>query len=147
MRDAISNHTVVNLGELALSGTTPGVSDYVDTRGYDSVSIVLLTGTVTDAGTVDGFTAVLEESADTTGAAASAVVAADTVNLVNTIQVTADTDDNVNAGGMGYNGTERYVGATVTGTAGTDANVTVLAILHRPHRAPADFVGTSVART
>ena len=36
MRDNISNVQYVNLGSLTLSGTTPGLSGYLDTRGFDA---------------------------------------------------------------------------------------------------------------
>lgn len=147
MRDLISNSQMVHLGNVTLSGTTPATSSYVDLRGFEGCTIVMVNNTVTDAGTASGFTATLQESADTTGAAATTVAVGDTVGGAATIAVTLDAADNVIAGAIGYLGGERYVGITVTGTTGTDADVSVYAILGKPHRAPTTFIGTAVART
>lgn len=147
MRDMISNKQMVHLGNLALSGTTPAASSYVDLKGFDACTIVVVNNTITDAGTTSGFTATLQESADTTAAAASTVATSDTVGGANTITVTSDSADNAIAGAIGYKGNERYVGISVTGTTGTDADVSVFAILNKPHRAPTTFAGTAVART
>lgn len=147
MRDMISNTQMVHLGNLALSGTTPATSSYVDLAGYGACTIVVVNNTVTDAGTASGFTATLQESADTTAAAASTVATGDTVGGANTITVTSDSADDAIAGGIGYKGNERYVGVSVTGTTGTNADVSVYACLGKPEQAPTTFIGTAVART
>lgn len=147
MRDMISNTQVVHLGNLALSGTTPAASAYVDIQGFSAATIMVVSNTITDAGAAAGFTATLQESADTAAASAATVAVADTVGGANTIAVTADDADNTVAGGIGYIGNKRYVGISVTGTTGTDADVSVYAILGKPHQAPATFIGTAVART
>lgn len=144
MRDNISNVQYVNLGSLTLSGVTPGVSGYLDTKGFGAASIMVVNGTITDAGTAEGFTVTLQESADT--AAASAVTATETVNG-GTVTVTSDTADDVVAGAVGYLGSERYIGVTVTGTTGTDAVITLVGVLGKPHLAPTDIAGAVVART
>lgn len=147
MRDMLNNKQVVHLGNLTLSGTTPATSAYVDLRGYDAATIVVINNTVTDAGTASGFTVTLQESADTAAASAGTVATGETVDGSNTVVVTSDSADDTNAGGMGYRGDDRYVGVSAVGTTGTDADITILAVLNIPHRAPATFVGTSVART
>lgn len=147
MRDMLSNKQVVHLGNVTVSGTTPATSSYVDLRGFDACTIVVVVNTVTDAGTASGFTVTLQESPDTAGASASSVVAADTTDGTTTITVTSDSADNTNAGGFGYVGGERYVGITVTGTTGSDADISILAVLNKPHRAETTFIGTAVART
>lgn len=147
MRDALSNKTVTHLGNVTVSGTTPATSAYVDTRGFDDCTIVVVANTVTDAGTTAGFTVTLQESADTTAAAAGTVATSDTVDGTNTVTVTSDTADNTNAGGLGYRGGERYVGITVTGTTGSDADISILAVQGHAHQAPTTFIGTAVART
>lgn len=147
MRDMISNTQSVHLGNVTVSGTTPATSAYVDLQGYDAATIMVVANTVTDAGTAAGFTVTLQESADTTAAAASTVATTDTVNGANTIAVTSDSADNTVAGGFGYVGNERYVGITVTGTTGSDADISIIAELGKPHKAPTTYVGTSVART
>lgn len=147
MRDMLNNKQVVHLGTVAISGTTPAVSAYVDTKGFDACTITVLNGTVTDAGTASGYAVTLQESADTTAAAAASVAAADAVEGVVALTETVDANDDVMLGGMGYNGSERYVGVTVLGTTGSSAEVHVVAILNKPHRRATTFNGTAVART
>lgn len=144
MRDNVNNVQYVNLGSLTLSGTTPGLTGYLDTRGFDAASIMLVNGTITDAGTAAGFTATLQESADTTGAAAA--TATETVEG-GTITVTSDAADNVVAGAVGYTGSARYIGLTVTGTTGTSAVVTAIGVLSKPSAAATTIAGAVVART
>lgn len=144
MRDNLSNVQYVNLGSLTLSGTTPGLSGYLDTRGFDAASIVVMNGTITDAGTAAGFTVTLQESADTAGA--SAVTATETY-YASTVTVTSDTADDVVAGAMGYAGNARYLGVTVTGTTGTNAVITLLGVLSKPSAAETTLAGAVVART
>lgn len=147
MRDIFSNQQIVHLGNLSLSGTTPAASAYVDLKGFNAATIYLVSNTITDAGTTAGFTATLQESADTTAAAAATVATAATVGGANTITVTSDDADNTVAGGIGYIGSERYVGLSVVGTTGTAADVSVIAVLGKPAVAPTTTVGTAVART
>ena len=144
MRDNISNVQYVNLGSLTLSGVTPGLSGYLDTRGFDAASIVVVNGTITNAGDAAGFTVTLQDSVDTTAAAAA--TATETVNG-GTVTVTSDTADDVVAGAMGYAGNARYIGVTVTGTTGTDAVITLLGVLSKPSAAATTLAGTVVART
>ena len=144
MRDNVNNVQYVNLGSLTLSGTTPGLTGYLDTRGFDAASIMLVNGTITDAGTAAGFTATLQESADTTGAAAA--TATETVEG-GTITVTSDTADDVVAGAVGYTGSARYLGLTITGTTGTSAVVTAIGVLSKPSAAATTLAGAVVART
>lgn len=147
MRDMISNKQVVHLGNVAVSGTTPATSAYVDVRDFDACTIVIVNNTVTDAGTASGYTITLQESADTAAASAASVASGDAVGGTTTVTVTSDSADNTVAGSLGYNGNERYVGITVTGTTGSNADISVLAVLNKPHRAATTFIGTAVTRT
>jgi hypothetical protein len=147
MRDMISNKQAVLLGTVTLSGTTPGATSWVDTRGFDACTLMLVTETVTDAGTASGFTFTAQHSDLTTAASAAAIVAADSVDGTLALTVTADADDDKLIGGIGYKGSKRYVRLNGVGTAGTDATVKVFAILNKPHRAETTFVGTAVAAT
>lgn len=147
MRDMLSNKQVVLIGTVTLSGTTPGATSWVDTRGFDACTLVLATDTVTDAGTADGFTFTAQHSDSTAASSAAAIVAADSVNGTIALSVTADADDNKLIGGIGYKGSKRYVRLNGVGTTGTDATVKVYAILNVPHRAATTFVGTAVAAT
>ena len=147
MRDMLSNKQVVLLGTVTLSGTTAGATSWVDTREFDAATLVLVTQTVTDAGTSAGFTFTAQHSDLTTAASAAAIVAADAINGTISLTVTADGDDDKVIGGIGYVGSKRYLRLNGLGTTGTDAVVKVLAILNKPHRAATTFVGTSVAAT
>lgn len=147
MIDGLNNKQIVHLGNVAISGTTPAVSAYVDRRGFESCTLVVINNTVTDAGAAAGYTVTLQESADTTGAGAGAVAAGDAVNGTVTIAVTSDSADNAIAGSMGYIGDERYVGITVTGTTGSNADISVIAILEVGAVEPPTLIGTAVTRT
>lgn len=147
MRDMISNKQVVLLGTVTLSGTTPGATSWVDTRGFDACTLMLATDTVTDAGTAAGFTFTAQHSDSTTAASAAAIAAADAIGGTVSLTVTADADDNKLIGGIGYIGSKRYVRLNGVGTALTDATVKVYAILNVPHRAATTFVGSNVAAT
>lgn len=147
MRDMISNKQVVLLGTVTLSGTTPGATSWVDTRGFDACTLMLATDTVTDAGTAAGFTFTAQHSDSTAASSAAAIAAADAIGGTISLSVTADADDNKLIGGIGYIGSKRYVRLNGVGTALTDATVKVYAILNVPHRAATTFVGSNVAAT
>ena len=147
MRDMLRNKQVVHLGNLTLSGSTPAASAWVDMRGFDACTIVMINNTITDAGDADGFTATAQHSDTTTSADAAAIVADDSVDGSVAIQVTADDADDAIAGGIGYKGNSRYLRLNAVGTTGTNADVSVVAVLNKPHRAATTFIGTSVAAT
>jgi len=147
MRDMLSNKQVVLIGTVTLSGVTPGATSWVDTREFDAATLVLVTQTVTDAGTASGFTFTAQHSDTTVATDAAAIAAADAINGTIALTVTADADDDKVIGGIGYVGSKRYLRLNGVGTTNTDAVVKVLAILNKPHRAKTTFVGASVAAT
>lgn len=147
-RDFKNNVAVVHLGNLTLSGTTPAASAWVDTRGFGACTLVAINNTVTDAGAAAGYSFVVQEGDDSTAAGATAVADAELLGLESALSVTSDSADNSIAGTIGYVGDARYVRVNVTGTTGTDADVSVIAILTMGSRMPTDSgVGTSVAAT
>lgn len=146
-RDGKNGKVVVHLGALALSGVTPASTAWLDTRGFDKATLVLVNGVITDAGTVDGISFVVEESNTTAAADATAVVDDQLTDLEATLTVTADAADNVIGGGIGYLGSKRYVRITATGTTLTDASISVIGILEAGSYEPQTFVGASVAAT
>jgi hypothetical protein len=109
-----------------LSGVTPAAGNIVDTQGFGGVSFAFQTGVVTDAGTAAGFTIKLQESATTADADFTDVA---TGEHTGTLTVTSDTDDGVAVGQIGYVGIKRYVRCVVTGTTGTNAVITGIALL------------------
>ena len=147
MRDMLNNKQVVHLGNLTLDGTTPAASAWVDVRDFDACTIMVVNNTITDAGTADGFTCTVQHSDTTAASDAAAIVADDSVDGPVAVTVTSDAADDVVAGGVGYKGSKRYVRVNAVGTSGTDADVSIVAVLNKPHRAATTFVGTKVAAT
>ena len=118
MRDNISNVQTVDLGKDTLSGVTPNASAWLDTLGFSSAALELLTDAVTDAG-----------------------------NGTISVTITADGDDNIVKGVVGYNGSKRYIRFNTIGTTGTDAVIRTLGRMAKPAQAPTTYVGASVAAT
>jgi hypothetical protein len=115
---------IVRMGGATLSGVTPANTSLVDMQGYESLTVLLTTGTVTDAGTASGFTLKLQHSDSTVAGTFVDCTANEVVpNAAGaiTISVLNDTDDNLAIDTIGYRGNKRYVRAVVTGTTLTDA--------------------------
>lgn len=147
-RDLKNNLQVVHLGNLSLSGTTPAATDWVDMRGFDSVMFIVVNNTVTDAGTASGFSFEVQDNDDTTDAGAAAVADAELIGTEADLTVTSDSADDAIAGTIGYVGDARYVRLNATGTTGTDADVSVIAVLgHGARMDDQAGVGNSVAAT
>jgi hypothetical protein len=106
-----------------LSGTTASAGNIVDLQGFEAATLVLNTGTVTDAGTASGFAFEVQESDDTADANFTAVVDADLLGAESDLTVTSDDADNELIGSIGYVGNKRYIRVVATGTTGTDADV------------------------
>jgi hypothetical protein len=147
MRDMLNNKQVVHLGNLTLDGTTPAASAWVDVRDFDACTIMVVNNTIADAGTADGFVCTVQHSETTAASDAAAIGADDSVDGPVAITVTADAADDTVAGGIGYKGSKRYVRVNAVGTTDTDADVSIIAVLNKPHRAATTFVGTKVAAT
>lgn len=147
-RDFKNNMQVVHLGNLALSGTTPAASAWVDTRDADAVTFIAVNNTITDAGTAAGFSLEVQESDSTAATTAAAVADADLVGLESALTVTLDSADDVIGGVIGYVGNSRYARIEATGTTGTAADISIIAVLTYLHRADTDAgIGTKVAAT
>lgn len=147
-RDMKNNVQVVHLGNLALSGTTPAASAWVDTRGFDTCTFIVVNNTVTDAGTASGYSFTVQDANDTAASSAVAVDDAELIGLESALTVTSDAADDAIAGTIGYVGDARYVRLNAVGTTNTSADVSVLAILTKAHLTPEmSGVGTSVAAT
>jgi hypothetical protein len=144
-RDGISEFQPTHLGNLTIDGTTPVASAWLDTREMDKATLMVINNTVTDAGAAAGYSFVLQESATTAAADATTVDAKQTRSAI--AAVTADGADNSIAGRIGYLGSKRYARLLVTGTAGSDADVTVIGIAGDLAREPQTGSGTAVAAT
>ena len=109
-----------------LSGTTPSAGGAIDMQGWEALTLIVSTGTVTDAGTASGFAFEVQES-DTQDSGYTAVADGDLIGTETALTVTAEAAANTLVGSIGYRGNKRYVRVVATGTTGTDAVVTVTA--------------------
>lgn len=138
MKDLKNNIKITSaLKVTTLSGVTPGVPSIVDCLGFDSVTLVVATGNISDAGTVDGIGWELTEC-DTSNGTYTPVGANDLIGEMSDLAILSDTDDDKIIGKIGYRGTKRYLKLTPTGSTGTNATVYAHAILGHPHLAPTE---------
>ena len=146
--DTVNDASWVLLGKLTLSGTSTVVTPLVDLQGYNAADIAFLNATVTDAGAAAGYTIKLQESDLTTAVSFTDVATADAVNGAVTTATTADADDDKLTAVLGYVGGKRYLRASGTGTAASDAVVYVMARRSRSSLSrPNTIVGASTAAT
>lgn len=146
--DTVNASSWVLMGKLTASGTSTVTTSLVDMQGYNSLEIAFINATVTDAGAAAGYTIKLQEADVTTAGSFTDVATTSAVNATVTTQTTVDTDDDKLTAVLGYVGTKRYVRASLTGTAASDAVVYVLARRSRSGLAqPNIIVGTATAAT
>jgi hypothetical protein len=146
--DTVNDSSWVLLGKLTLSGTSTVTTALVDLQGYNAADIAFLNATVTDAGAASGYTVKLQESDMTTAVSLTDVAAADAVNAAVSSQTILDTADDTLTAVLGYVGGKRYLRASATGTAASDAVVYVLARRSRSGLSrPNTIVGASTAAT
>lgn len=124
-KDMYSNISVVKAivpGEY-LNGSDP-TPVVIDTKGYESVTFVLATGTVTDAQTLN-----VQESAD--NSTYSDVAAADIIGGSTKLSafetMAAGDDDTIKT--LGYKGSKRYLKVVSTAAGATGAIYGIVAIL------------------
>jgi len=146
--DTINDASWVLLGKLTLSGTSTVTTSLVDMQGYDALDVAFLNATVTDAGAAAGYTIKLQEADVTTAASFTDVATTNAVNGTVATSTTVDTDDDKLTAVLGYIGGKRYVRASATGTALSDAVVYVLGRRSRSGLSrPNTIVGTATAAT
>lgn len=92
------------------AGNTALVSQILDTRGYESVELVIATGSIADA---DATFTVLIEDGDN-AALSDAAAVADTFLLGTEAQAGFQFDDDNECRKIGYVGGKRYLRATIT---------------------------------
>lgn len=136
MRDMMNNiHTVPLIAPVAArTDNTAIVSAIIDTRGFGSCTLVLVTGTNTD---VNATFAVLVEEDDASGFGTAAAVA--DADLLGTEALAGFTfADDIECRKIGYVGTKRYVRMTVTPSGNDSGNIFLagVAILGHPAMAP-----------
>ena len=146
--DTVNDASWVLLGKLTLSGTSTVTTSLVDMQGYDALDVAFLNATVTDAGAAAGHTIKLQEADVTTAGSFTDVATTNAVNGTVTTSTTVDTDDDKLTAVLGYIGGKRYVRASATGTALSDAVVYVLGRRSRSGLSrPNTIVGTATAAT
>jgi hypothetical protein len=142
------SETVLASGIVAtLSGTTPVKGNIVDLSNAGAATLLLATGTVTNAGTAAGFGFEVQESATTADGDFTAVADDDLVGLEADLSVTSDDDDDTAIGSIGYIGVKRYVRVVATGSTGTDAAVSGVWALQKLRYAPGGTVAAEIAAT
>lgn len=138
MRDLHNNIHVVPLFAPIAAQTnsdTARVSAIIDTLGYDSLELVLINGTNTDA---NATFAVLVEDGDDSDLVDDGAAVAD-INLVGTEALAGFAfGDDVECRKIGYIGNKRYVRVTVTPTGNNSGDwfMAGVAILGHPRSAP-----------
>lgn len=120
------------LSPVSVADNTAQVCQAVDRQGFESVTYLVATGTLGDAGAE--FTALLEES-DASGSGYSAVADADLLGTEALASFIQSDDDKVFK--IGYKGNKRYTRLTITPTNNaTAALLCVIAVLGHPAVVP-----------
>ena len=136
-KDQLSDIKELNAFDIqAISSDTTTNGDIIDTQGYESVSFVFQSGTITDG----DYTVLIQEGDDSGLSDASAVADADLLPVGTGQEAAAsfdaDTDDNL-VTKIGYRGSKRYVRFNVVSTnTTTGGTVGAIAILGYPHESP-----------
>lgn len=132
-RENVSNIEQLNAFDIqTISSDTTTNGEIIDTQGYDSVTFLFQTGTVTDG----DYTVLIQEGDEDDLSDAAAVADADLTATEASVSFTADTDDNA-VSKIGYLGNKRYVRFNVVSTnTSSGAVVGAQAILSHPANAP-----------
>lgn len=136
MRDTYNNISVKPVIAPAANanlGTTPLVGAVVDLLGFNSLTYIVQTGTLSDADAT--YSTLLEES-DVSGSGFTAVDDADLLGTEAAASFTFANDGVVRK--LGYIGSKRYTRLTVTPAAADSGNspISAVAILGHPATAP-----------
>lgn len=119
------------LSPVSVADNTAQVCQVVDRLGFDSVTYLIATGSLGDAGAE--FTVLLEES--DTNFSGAAVADADLLGTEALASFIQSDDDKVFK--IGYKGNKRYTRLTITPTNNATASLLcVIAVLGHPDRAP-----------
>jgi hypothetical protein len=133
LRDLYNNLKVIGGVDQAPTDNTAVVSPIVDTRDYQSLLFIILTGSLADADAT--FAALLEESDDSGMSGANAVDDADMIGTEAGASFIFS-DDNKQFK-LGYIGNKRYVRLTITPTGNGSAAAIAIAAVGVPHLKPA----------
>jgi hypothetical protein len=138
MRDHANNLTlcpVIAPGTYNNAGTTPFVGAIIDRLGYESLTYAITTGTLSDVNAT--YAVLLEESDDSGMSGATAVADVDMIGTEAEAGFTYADDGETRK--LGYVGNMRYTRLTITPTGADsgDSPIAAIAVLGRPHSAPA----------
>lgn len=133
LRDLYSNLKVIGATVAGPTDNTAVASPIVDTRDYQSVLFVVMTGTLVDADAT--FAAVMAESDNSNMSSSNAVADEDMIGLESAVGFLFS-DDNFE-GKIGYIGNKRYAQLTVTPSGNASAAPITILALGEPHRLPA----------
>lgn len=134
MRDLMNQiHPKRAIAPVSVADNTAQVSQIIDKAGYDSLTFVILTGSIADA---DATFAVTLEHGDDSGLSDTAVPAA--ADLIGTTTLAGfQFDDDNEPRKIGYKGLKRYVRLTITPSANASAALlSCVAILGHPKAGP-----------
>lgn len=132
MRDLANNITVkpAIFPVAARTDNTAVVSTILDTFGFGSSMLALITGVNTDTNAT--FAALLEESNDSGMAGANAVADSDMIGTEALAGFTA-ADDDSKTRKLGYVGNKRYIRATVTPSGNDSGNIFLAGVWLQGH--------------
>lgn len=126
--DVYNDISVLNAFDIqTISSNTTTNGDIIDTQGFEAVTFVFQTGTVTDG----DYTVLLEESDDSGFTTSNAVADSDLIGTEAGASFTLDTDDN-KVSKLGYNGNKRYLRASIVST-NTSSGATLGATVELAH--------------
>ncbi len=116
----------------AVADDTAQVGQVIDRQGFDSLTLVILTGGLADAGAT--FTTLVEHS-DASGTGFTAVEDGELLGTEANASFTQADDNKVFK--IGYRGSKRYVRVTITPSGNAaDAYIAAVGLLGHPHVAP-----------
>lgn len=117
------------ISPVSVADNTAQVGQIIDRKGYESLTYVILTGSLGDADAT--FTVLLEESDDSGMSGAAAVADADLIGTEALASFIFSDDDKVFK--LGYKGSKRYTRLTITPAANASAAlIAATALLGHP---------------
>ncbi len=134
MKDLMNNvHPVRAISPVSVADNTAQVSQIIDRRGYDSLTFLILTGSLADADAT--FTVLVEHGDAANLSDAAAVPDEDLLGLETTASFQFDDDNETRK--IGYLGIRRYVRLTITPANNASAGLlAAVALLGHPSVAP-----------
>ena len=127
--DQKNNLSIANAFDIqTISSDTTTAGDIIDMQGFEALTFVFQTGTVTDG----DYTVLIEEGDAANLSDAAAVADSDLIGTEADASFTADTDDNA-VSSIGYRGGKRYVRLSIVSTnTSSGAVVGAIAVKGKP---------------